>query len=209
MLVEIAAFSAAAALIVLLPGPDTLVVLRSLLRHGRPHAGWTVIGVLSGLAIWVCVAALGLSAVLRASDDAYLALRVAGGIYLIWLGVRSLRARLSGASTHAARHRQPRRPGLMDSGYAAGLATDLLNPKVGVFFVTFLPGFVPPGQSVGVVSLLLGAIFIVEAAAYFAILLVVSGSVTRWLDTPQIRRRMDRITGAVLIAFGVRLVLEP
>ncbi len=205
MLVALATFSTAAALIVLLPGPDTLVVMRSLLRGGRRQAARTVLGVLTGLIVWVCVAALGLSAVLRASHDGYLALRIAGAIYLVWLGVRSIRARLSADPPMDARSRH----GLIGSGYAAGVATDLLNPKVGVFFVTFLPGFVPRGQPVGVVSLLLGAIFVAETAAYFAILLAVSGPVTRWMTTARVRQRLDRITGTVLIAFGLRLALEP
>ena len=94
------------------------------------------------------------------------------------------------------------------SSYGAGLATDLLNPKVGVFFVTFLPAFVPHGQPVGAVSALFGAIFIALTAAYFAVLLVVAGHVERWLADPRIRRRMERLTGVVLIAFGIRLAVE-
>jgi threonine/homoserine/homoserine lactone efflux protein len=220
VLIALLAFSGAAGLIVLLPGPDTLVVVRSLLRHGRANAIRTVVGVLSGLSVWVIAAALGLSAVLRASHDAYLALRWAGALYLVWIGVQSLRSRLEGPGdgpSHAmatagdADGPQPakrRRRGLLGGGYPAGLASDLLNPKVGVFFIAFLPGFVPHGYDVGVVTLLLGAIFIVETALYFVILLSASRSVTRWLQTPRIRRRVDRITGLVLIGFGTRLMLE-
>src|SRR3954452_11174743 len=135
-------FTVAATLIVLLPGPDTLVVLRNLVRDGRGTAVRTALGVLTGLLCWVVTAALGLSAVLRASHDAYLALRIAGAIYLVWLGSNSLRAR-----GQAGRHR-PARRGLIGRGFSAGLATDLLNPKVGVFFVTFLPGFVPAGYPI-------------------------------------------------------------
>src|ERR1700710_999156 len=93
MLLSLGAFTLAAALLVLLPGPDTLVVLRNLLRGGRPVAAKPVLGVLSGLMVWVVTAALGLSAVLRASHDGYLALRVAGALYLVWIGIQSLRAR--------------------------------------------------------------------------------------------------------------------
>jgi threonine/homoserine/homoserine lactone efflux protein len=101
-----------------------------------------------------------------------------------------------------------RRTGLLGSGYGAGLATDLLNPKVGVFFVAFLPGFVPHGYSIGPFTLLLGAIFILETAVYFAVFLVASRAITRWMRTPRIQRRMDRTTGVVLIGFGARLALE-
>jgi threonine/homoserine/homoserine lactone efflux protein len=202
MLVAILTFSVAAALIVILPGPDTLVVVRSMIRDGRRRAIWTAAGGLTGLVVWVCVAAAGLSAVLRASHDAYLALRVVGGVYLVWLGVQSLRAR----STPSAE--RPGRRGLLGSGFGAGLATDLLNPKVGVFFVTFLPGFVPRGEPVGATSLLLGGIYILETVVYFAALVILSGPVVRWMTTARVRRRLDRVMGAVFIAFGVRLATE-
>src|SRR3954447_23312760 len=172
-------FTVAATLIVLLPGPDTLVVLRNLVRGGRGTAVRTALGVLTGLTVWVVTAALGLSAVLRASHDAYLGLRIAADVYLIWVGARSLRNHGEAATS---------RRRLVGTGYTAGLLTDLLNPKVGVFFVTFLPGFVPHGYSVGWTSLLFGAIFVVLTAIYFAILLTASEPVMRWMATSHIRR---------------------
>jgi threonine/homoserine/homoserine lactone efflux protein len=198
MLISLVAFTGAATLIVLLPGPDTLVVVRSLLRYGRGSAIRTVAGVLTGLSVWVVAAALGLSALLRASHDGYLALRWAGAAYLIWIGVQSLRARAV----------RPHRPGVLGGGYPAGLASDLLNPKVGVFFVAFLPGFVPSGYDIGLFTIGLGAIFIGLTALYFVILLSASRAVTRWLQTPRIQRRIDRVTGLVLIGFGARLAVE-
>jgi threonine/homoserine/homoserine lactone efflux protein len=205
MLTALVTFSLAAALIVLLPGPDTLVVVRNLIRDGRRGATLTVLGVLSGLAIWVVTAALGLAALLRASRDGYTALRLVGAVYLVWLGVNSLRAR---AAKHADEITATSPPKLLGVGYRAGLATDLLNPKVGVFFVTFLPGFVPSGHPVGSTSLVFGAIFVIETAAYFALLLMLAGRITRWMSQPAIRRRLDRATGLVLIGFGVRLASE-
>jgi threonine/homoserine/homoserine lactone efflux protein len=202
VLTPILAFSLAAALIVLLPGPDTLVVVRALLRGGAAEAVRTVAGVLTGLAVWVVAAALGLSALLRASHAGYDVLRVAGAAYLVWLGVQSLRSR----SRELA---PPPRRGPLGRGYLAGLATDLLNPKVGVFFVTFLPGFVPHGASVGVMSLIFGGIFILEGAAYFAVLIGLARTVTGWMQNVRIRRRLDAGTGLVLIGLGVRLAVEP
>ena len=208
MLTALLTFTPAAALIVLLPGPDTLVVLRNLLRYGRRRATLTVLGVLTGLTVWVSAAAFGLSAVLRASHEAYTVLRIVGAIYLLWLGVNSLRSRLATIPNPRDEVAVSARRGLLGSGFAAGLATDLLNPKVGVFFVTFLPGFIPTGQSVGLTSLLLGAIFIVETALYFAIVLALAGRVTGWMEDARIRRRLDRATGFVLIGFGIRLAVE-
>jgi threonine/homoserine/homoserine lactone efflux protein len=202
MLVAISTFTVAAALIVLLPGPDTLVVLRNLMAGGRDVAARTALGVLTGLLVWVLAAALGLSALLHASREAYLALRITGACYLAWLGLQALRAREHGGAGDS----RPRR--LLGSGFTAGVATDLLNPKVGVFFMTFLPGFIPSGEPVGATSLLLGGIFIVLTAVYFLILLAAAEPVMRWLSDGPVRRWVDRVTGIILIAFGLRLVVE-
>jgi len=203
VLVAIAAFTAAATLIILLPGPDTLVIVRSIVRGGARRGAATAAGILLGLSVWVGVAALGLAAVLRASEAAYTALRVVGAAYLVWLGVQSLRSlRRPGAEVG------PARGGVVGTGFPAGLVTNLLNPKVGVFFVTFLPGFVPHGYPVGATSLLFGAVFLVLSIAYYAALLALATRVTGWLANSRVRRRMDALTGAVLVGFGVRLAVE-
>jgi threonine/homoserine/homoserine lactone efflux protein len=202
MLVAVAAFSLAAVLIVLLPGPDTLGVVRSIVRGGRRQGVLTAIGNLCGLAVWVAAAALGLAAVLRASEVGYEALRIAGAVYLVWLGVQAWRSR------GADKPERDGRAGVLGTGFGAGLLTNLLNPKVGVFFVTFLPGFVPHGYSVGLTSLLFGAIFVAITAVYWLVLLGLAAKVTAWMNTPRVRRRLDMITGTILIGFGVRLATE-
>ena len=205
MLVALGAFAVAATLIVLLPGPDTLVVIRGLLRGGRSRGLSTTIGVLCGLVIWVTAASLGLSAVLKASKVGYDVLRVVGALYLMWIGTNALRTRGTVPDENAAR---PRRE-LLGSGFVAGLLTDLLNPKVGIFFVTFLPSFVPHGYDVGTTCLLFGAIFVVLTGLYFAALLALATRVTGWMTTPKIRKRLDTITGTVLVGLGLRLALVP
>jgi threonine/homoserine/homoserine lactone efflux protein len=204
MLIAVAAFVPAAVLIVLLPGPDTLVVVRSIVRGGKPHGLITAAGNLCGLVVWVAAAAFGLSAVLRASEVGYEVLRVAGGAYLVWIGVQSLR------SSRRAATREPTagRSGVLGTGFGAGLLTNLLNPKVGVFFVTFLPGFIPRGYPVGLASLLFGAIFVALTAVYWVVLLGLAGRVTAWMAAPRIRRRLDALTGTILVAFGLRLAVE-
>ena len=200
-------FAAASVLIVLLPGPDTLVVVRNMLRGGRRRAAATVVGVLSGLVIWVAAASLGLSAVLRASHTGYDVLRYVGGAYLIYIGVQSLRSRVAltvGAETHVQRRYGP----LLGSGYLSGLATDLLNPKVGVFFVTFLPAFVPRGADVGITTMALGSVFVLETLLYFVALLAVADRVVSWMTDVRTRRRLDRGAGLIFIGFGLRLASE-
>lgn len=202
MIVSLAAFVIAATLIVLLPGPDTLVVVRSILRGGRRQGALTALGNLTGLMVWVGAAALGLAAMLRTSQVGYDALRIVGACYLLWLGVQTWRSRGRGDPVEA------RRTSVLGSGYRAGVLTNLLNPKVGVFFITFLPTFVPHGEPVGWVSLLLGAIFVVLTAGYWVLLLGLAGKVTRWMSTPVVRRRLDSATAVVLVGFALRLATD-
>jgi len=202
VLLTVAAFVGAAILIVLLPGPDTLVVVRSILRGGRRTGVLTALGNLCGLSLWVAAAALGLAAMLEASEVGYAVLRIAGACYLVLLGVQAWRSR--------GRVDQPEtgHSGVLGTGFRAGILTNLFNPKVGVFFVTFLPGFVPSGASVLWTTLLFGAIFIVLTALYWVLLLGLAGKVTAWMNSPTVRRRLDVVTASVLVAFGLRLASE-
>jgi len=202
VLLNLVAFVGAAVLIVLLPGPDTLVVVRSILRGGRRRGTLTALGNLCGLTVWVLAAALGLAAMVEASELGYAALRVIGACYLVFLGAQAWRSRGQVELSEGSRR------GVLGTGFRAGVLTNLLNPKVGVFFVTFLPGFVPDGASVLWTTLLFGAIFIVLTALYWVLLLGLAGRITAWMNTPSIRRRLDAATAAVLIAFGVRLATE-
>lgn len=210
MLVAFVSFTLASVLVVLLPGPDSLVVVRGLVRGGRPGGARTAAGVLGGLVVWIAATALGLSALLQASEVGYAVLKVVGACYLVWIGVRSLLSvrRTSAQVATAGDGPMAPAPMLGGSGFSAGFLTDLLNPKVGVFFVTFLPGFVPHGYPVGLVSLLLGAVFVLLTTGYFVLLLTFASRLATWMATPRVRRRMDAITGAVLLGFGVRLAVE-
>jgi threonine/homoserine/homoserine lactone efflux protein len=192
----------------MLPGPDTLVVLRGLLRDGKQQARRTVLGVLTGLTIWATGAVVGLSALLRASHDGYNALRIVGGIYLVIVGIQSFRSRGASAEIDAAEAGVVRRSGVIGTGYLAGLTTDLLNPKVGVFFVTFLPAFVPHGAPVNAMTALFGAMFVVETGLYFILFLAFADRLIAGMKKPRFRAILDRCTGAVLMGFGVRLALE-
>jgi threonine/homoserine/homoserine lactone efflux protein len=215
--VALVSFTLASVLIVLLPGPDSLVVVRGLVRGGRRGGAATATGVLCGLVVWVAAATLGLSALLRASEVGYDVLKVAGACYLIWIGVASLRSvrhavpeAAGGPAAESAVGDGPMAPGplLGGSGFGAGFLTDILNPKVGVFFVSFLPGFVPAHHSVGWTTLAFGVLFALLTALYFAGLIVVSGTIATWMGVPRIRRRLDALTGMVLVGFGLRLATE-
>jgi threonine/homoserine/homoserine lactone efflux protein len=200
-------FAGAGALVVLIPGPDTLVMLRSVVVHGRRTATLTALGILTGLSIWAAAAAIGLTAVLRASDDGYLVLRLVGAAYLLYAGVQAFRKRTTGVSTSSGSPPSPQLS-LVGKGFRAGLTTDLLNPKVGVFFITFLPAFIPHGTPAAAATLAMGAVFVAETAIYFGTMVLFVDRLTRWLRSERFRRRLNRVTGVVLIGFGIRLAVE-
>ena len=205
MLVALVSFTLASVLIVLLPGPDSLVVVRGLVRGGRRGGALTAAGVLCGLGVWVSATALGIAALLRASEVGYDVLKVVGACYLLWLGFRSLTSLRRTIEQPAAVEALE----AIRSGFWAGFLTDILNPKVGVFFVSFLPGFIPSDAgSIGWVTLGFGAWYTVLSALYFAALVAVSSTVAGWMSSARIRRRLDAATGLVLVAFGLRLATE-
>lgn len=205
-------FALAAAVLIVLPGPDTAVVLRAIAGGRRGAAARTAAGVCCGLLVWLVVAVAGLSALLAASRTAYEVLKVIGALYLGWLGARtlwSLRHRpgaqpADGTEPVAGTGRgRPRK-----SGFVLGLATDVLNPKVGVFFVTFLPQFIPHHAPVTAYTLFLGGLYIAGTAAWFALLVRLAAQLGRWLRRPATQRWMQRITGVALLGFAAGMVAE-
>ena len=197
-------FLVASVLVILIPGPDTLVVLRNALVAGRRTAARTALGVLTGLSVWVTAAGFGVTAILRASHDGYLALRICGAVYLTVFGLQALRSRALGQPVEGS---NPRRS-LVGRGYRAGLMTDLLNPKVGVFFMTFMPAFIPRHMPVAASTFGMGAVFVLLTGLYFAVMLAFVQRLVGWLRNERHRRRLNRATGLVLIGFGVRLAVE-
>lgn len=203
MLISLLSFVAAASLLILAPGPDTAVVLRGTFARGRKSGFRATAGVVTGLTCWMLAAALGLSSLLRASQVGFDALRVAGGIYLIYLGACTLwRTRKPVA---AAVETPPRGP---SGGYLAGLYTNLLNPKVGIFFLSFMPAFVPKGVSVGWWTLLLGAIYVIEGGIWLSVVVRLAAAGAGWLNRANAWRRLEQVTGLVLLGFGFRLLTE-
>src|ERR1035441_5805353 len=201
MVTALAGFAAAATVVILAPGPDSMLVMRNSLRGGRRAGMCTAAGTLTGLFSWAVAAALGLSSLLAASRTGYDILRLAGASYLIWLGVSSLwPRRRRGASS------------LLEVGlgraYLNGVISNLCNPKIGVFFVAFLPGFIPAGVSVREFSLLLGIWFVLETALWLTALVSMAVRGMSWLRRPRVERRLERLTGLVLIGFGIRLATE-
>lgn len=203
MHVELAPFLAISILLILIPGPDTAVVTKNALAGGRRGGVYAALGVSTGLTIWTLAAALGIAALLRASEVAFTALKIAGAVYLIWIGVQLLRKPGAlPAGLGPAQSRRARR------AVRQGLLSDLGNPKIAVFFTSFLPQFVHGGSSPFASLLLLGAIFAVLTLAWLTIYGIAIGRGTELLQRPRVRRVLDRFTGVVLLGFGVQLAFE-
>jgi threonine/homoserine/homoserine lactone efflux protein len=198
MLVALAAFAVAAAVLTITPGVDTALVLRAA-ASGGPRAGaGASLGVCAGLFVWGAAAAFGLSALLSASAAAFTALKVVGAAYLVWLGVRLLLWPRSGLALGGAE---------AGGSFRRGFLTNVLNPKVGVFYATFLPQFIPSGVSVAGFSLLLAGVHAVLTLIWFAALIALTVPLGCWLRRPDVVRGLDRLTGGVFVAFGAKLAL--
>lgn len=209
------AFTLAAALMTVTPGLDTALVLRTAAVEGGRRAFLAGLGICAGCLAWGVIAALGLGALLAASEAAYTALRWAGAAYLLWLGARMVLGARGGLETGGA-DGSSGAPAGAPSGVAAsplgwlvrGFVTNILNPKVGVFYVTFLPQFLPAGVEPVSFGVLLAAIHAAEGVAWFTALILATRPLAAAFRRPAVVRTLDRVTGGVLIAFGLRLVLD-
>ncbi|MBB5082780.1 LysE family translocator [Nonomuraea endophytica] len=190
-------FSVTALIMIMIPGPDAALIMRSSLAHGRTAGLLTMTGGLLGLGVHAVAAAIGLSALLAASPTAFSVLRWLGVAYLFWLGIQGLRARAVAApiaepaSGTGLRH------------VRNGFLSNLLNPKVLLFFVTFLPQFME-----GAAPMLLSAIFAALYALWFSFYNVVVDKVGALLRRPKVRARVERVTGALLVGFALRLAVQ-
>jgi threonine/homoserine/homoserine lactone efflux protein len=200
--VSLAAFTAAASLLTVTPGLDTALVLRTAATGSSSRAALAGLGIAVGCFCWAILVALGLGTLLAASQLAYTLLRWIGAAYLVWTGYKMLRSPRQSFVANAGSARETR------TSFGTGALTNLLNPKVGVFYVSFLPQFVPHGVSVAPYILLLGAIHALLGLIWFACLIIATKSIAGFLRRPATVRTCDRVTGGVFVAFGVSLALE-
>jgi RhtB (resistance to homoserine/threonine) family protein len=200
------AWLAVSAVLIVTPGPDTALVIRNALRSGARAASLTAVGVGVGSLAWAVAAALGVGLVLERSATAFTLLRLAGAAYLIYLGLRSILG--APRAGHASTPSSGNTPALDDrSALGQGVLNNLLNPKAGAFFVTILPQFVTPGDLTSRLILMMLAYEVMVVGWLVAYGVVVSRARRRLVGS-RVQRWMERATGAVLLALGVRLALE-
>ena len=183
--------------LIVLPGPDQALIMRNALVGGRTAGLRTMLGGASGLSLHATAAALGVSALLSTSAAAYATLKLVGVAYLVYLGVKMLRSARRPAETEEAP--RPGRP------FAQGFVSNALNPKVALFFLTFVPQFLPDSGPTLPVALGLSAIFAAMYLAWFTGLVSLVGLVSDALRRPRVKAWIERVTGGALVAFGARL----
>jgi threonine/homoserine/homoserine lactone efflux protein len=201
---QIFAFLGVSALVIVTPGQDTALTIKNTLAGGRRTGVLTALGVSTGQAVWTLAASAGVAALLVASEPAFLALKLAGAAYLVFLGAQALLAAIRGAPAHDVPGAGPRRLAPA-SGYRQGVVSNLGNPKMAVFFTSLLPQFAPAGGGSFAAMFALGLVF---CTLTFVWLSAYSAAVDRAgnvLRRSGVRRALDAVTGTVLVALGLRL----
>ena len=204
---HVGTFLLLATFLAIVPGPDTAIVTRNALVGGRRAGLLTILGVACGLAVWTLSAGVGIAAVIRASAPAFDALKFAGAIYLAILGVQALWG--------AFRKQGPRQLPRPSSGtvpartaFRQGALTNLGNPKIAVFFTSFLPQFTT-GRNPSFGSLVtLGLLFCAIGLTWLTLYALLVARIGDFLRRPRPRRVLEGVTGAVLLGFGLRLAAE-
>lgn len=205
MLESLAAFVAVSAVVICTPGQDTALTIRNTLGGGRRSGVATAGGVAIGQAIWTIAASLGLVALLSASEPAFRVLKLAGAMYLVFLGTQSLYAAVR---RHGHDYEVQREAPIAPSrALRQGVISNLGNPKMAVFFASLLPQFAPEGAASFAGLLAFGLLFCAMTLGWLALYAVVVARVRPFMAGPA-RRVLDALTGIVLVVFGVRLAFS-
>lgn len=189
--------------VTVVPGPDMALVTRQVVTRGRRAAQWTILGNLSGLVVHATALAIGLSALLLASATAYTVVKLAGAAYLVYLGLHSLLQARRG-EPEAEDQSRPRR----GSPYRQGLISTVLNPKPALFFLSYLPQFVDPDGPVTLQVALLAGIHILVGLVWLTAYASLVSRMHAALTRPRVKAVLARVTGAVLVALGVRVAVS-
>ncbi|MDR0137642.1 LysE family translocator [Metabacillus idriensis] len=193
-------------LLILLPGPDTAVATKNTIVNGRAGGMKTVLGTLTALLIHTFAAVLGLSALIVKSAFLFSILKYAGACYLIFLGLKSLWTINKQASLKD--HEEQKSDSKSINFYRQGFLTNLLNPKVAVFFLTFLPQFLEPGLNTFTQFMIMGLTYTILTFIWFIIYIYLIHQLSAFMIKPAVQKWMEGITGAVLIGFGIKLAFE-
>lgn len=199
-------FALLAGLLTIIPGLDTALVLRSSLTQSRAHAYATAFGICSGSFVWGAAAAVGAAALLAVSEIGFTVLKLVGAAYMVYLGVSMIVLSFRRTGSRFAPGARP--PGSLAAAFGKGAMTNLLNPKVGVFYIALIPQFIPEGVVPVAMGLLLALVHVLESLIWFSAIIFATQHVRRWLANDRAARWIDRVTGGLFIGFAGVLVVE-
>ncbi|WP_433235651.1 LysE family translocator [Streptosporangium sp. CA-135522] len=198
-------FVLAALVLIMIPGPDQALITRSALVGGRAGGLLTMLGGVLGLTVHATAAAFGLSALLLASTMAFMVLKIVGAVYLLWLGLMTLRSAYRSRKDETAVF-TAQAPTRRLAYFRQGLLSNALNPKIALFFVTFLPQFLPADASAPwAQALLLSAVFAVLYLGWFSFYVLVIDRLARLLRRPRVKAGIEGVTGLILVGLALRL----
>jgi threonine/homoserine/homoserine lactone efflux protein len=207
VITNLGAFLAISALVAIAPGPDTAITTRNALVGGRRAGLYTILGVSFGLTVWTLATGAGIAALLRASEPAFVALKFAGALYLTVIGAQAIWGALRKSGPRGSGD-VPRRVIAPRVALRQGALTNLGNPKIAVFFTSFLPQFTPAHEAGFAPLVLLGLLFCLVGLTWLTIYVFALARLGDFLRRPRPRRLLDGITGVVLVGFGIRLAAE-
>ncbi|MFE2556207.1 LysE family translocator [Streptomyces sp. NPDC059352] len=201
-------FALVVGLLTLTPGLDTALILRTAALGRRTRAWGVVLGIQTGTLVWGALTSLGVTALLTASHLAYEILRWAGAAYLLWMAARMVGDTFRGRGAHHEEVAVGAAADTLSGGWRQGTLTNLLNPKVGVFYVAVLPQFIPADAPHFTTGLLLTGVHITLGMIWSTVLIASASALGAWLRRPRSRRVLDRVTGTVIGVFAVRLAVS-
>mgnify|MGYP000857959698 CR=1 FL=1 len=189
------------------PGVDTLLVMRNAARGGNRDGLLTSLGICLGLFVHASISAAGLSVILLGSAELFMALKLAGAGYLIWLGIQSLRSALR---HKGVRIDTPRPMSFVPAitSLREGLLSNVLNPKPIIFYMAFLPQFIDPAYSALVQALVMAAIHFAIGTVWQGVLVLMVGRARQLLQRPRVAQVIDSLTGLLLVGFGTKLAID-
>lgn len=208
---QLLAFTAVVAVLTVSPGADTMLVIRNVLARGPKAGVLTSLGIGGGVFVHATLSALGLSLILVRSSAAFEIVKLAGAAYLVYLGARSIVQALNTAEDQTSPLSGPvstDQPGSHWRSVSEGMFTNLLNPKVAIFYLAFLPQFIRPGEAVLARSMLMATIHCLLGLVWLSVVSYFLGRARMLLTRPVVRRWLEAASGSILVAFGVRLLLE-
>lgn len=200
-------FAIAAFFVTITPGNDTVLTLKNAICGGPRDGIFTALGIGTGLFVHALLSALGLSVILLASAELFMTVKFVGAAYVIWLGAKSLWAAVRGGEDLDELDGGCPRPQSRRMRFREGFLCNVLNPKVAIFYLAFLPQFISPGDPVAVKSVLLAFIHYTMGIAWLVALSLGVGRARRFITRPAFRRSIDGVCGTILVGLGLRLAV--